>query len=93
MSVYVDAMRAGYGRMTMCHMLADSDDELLAMADRIGVARRHHQAAGTYRSHFDVCLTKRALAVRAGAIELGRREVALLLRAKRLEVTCGLVVR
>lgn len=80
--VYVDDMRAPIGRMVMCHMVADTDDELHAMADRIGVARRWHQKPGTHRSHYDVCLAKRALAVAAGAIEVTQREVAAIARRK-----------
>ena len=44
MAVYVDDMRANFGRMKMCHMIADTIDELHTMADRIGVARRWFQA-------------------------------------------------
>lgn len=70
MTVYVDDMRAPYGRMIMCHMIADSDDELHAMADRIGVARRWHQAPPRHDSHYDIALAKRALAVKGGAVEI-----------------------
>ena len=45
MAVYVDNMQAQFGRMKMCHMIADSTEELLAMADRIGVARKWIQSA------------------------------------------------
>jgi hypothetical protein len=77
MTVYVDDMRAPFGRMVMCHMTADSTEELLAMADRIGVQRRWLQHAGTPKEHFDISLGKRALAVRAGAVEVTWREAAL----------------
>ncbi len=74
MAVYVDDMRARYGRMVMCHMLADTDDELHAMADRIGVARRWWQAPPRHDSHYDIALSKRAQAVAAGAIEITWRQ-------------------
>lgn len=70
MSVYVDDMRAPLGRMVMCHLMADTTEELLAMADRIGVQRRWLQHPGTPKEHFDISLGKRALAVAAGAIEV-----------------------
>ena len=41
--VYVDDYNAPYGRMTMCHMMADTLEELHAMADKIGIARKWFQ--------------------------------------------------
>lgn len=71
MTVYVDNMRANFGRMVMCHMLATTDAELHAMADRIGVARRWWQSpAKSSGSHYDIALSKRALAIQAGAVEI-----------------------
>lgn len=84
MPTYVDDMRAPYGRMIMCHLLADSDEELHAMAARIGVARRWHQKPGTPHSHYDICLSKRALAVKLGAIEIDRAGVAAIIKTKRV---------
>ncbi|ATI15729.1 hypothetical protein [Bordetella phage vB_BbrM_PHB04] len=72
--IYVDDMRARYGRMVMCHMLADTDEELHAMAARIGVARRWWQAPPRHDSHYDIALSKRALAVAAGAVEITWRQ-------------------
>lgn len=87
MAVYVDDMRASFSRMVMCHMIADSSEELLAMADTIGVDRKWIQAHGTYREHFDVCKSKRAMAVEAGAIEISQRELGIRLRTRRLSAT------
>lgn len=81
MSVYVDDMAAPFGNMVMCHMWADTDDELLEMADKIGVQRKWIQghkslSFGKHKNaswvHFDVAKSKRALAVRNGAIETDR---------------------
>ena len=84
MSVYVDKAQHRYGRMLMCHMMADSTDELLAMADAIGVQRKWIQNAGTPTEHFDVCKAKRDLAIEHGAITVvDSRELVKLVRAKR----------
>lgn len=77
MTVYVDNMRAKFGRMVMCHMAADSLDELLAMADRIGVARKWlQQPPKASWVHFDIALSMRAKAVAAGAVEITMREMS-----------------
>ncbi len=86
MPVYVDDMNAKYGRMTMCHMLADTDDELHEMAGKIGVARKWHQCSGTPKSHYDICLAKKKLAVEFGAIEITWREAAVIVRKRKLDI-------
>lgn len=76
MSVYVDDMEAPFRGMIMCHMIADTTDELLAMADRIGVLRRWIQYPGTWHEHFDISKGKRAEAVRNGAVQITWRQCA-----------------
>lgn len=84
MTVYVDDMRAKFGRMVMCHMLADTEAELHAMADKIGVARRWYQVKAS-APHYDIALSKRALAVQAGAVEITWRETGEKCRAMRAD--------
>ena len=73
MTVYVDDMQAPFGRMVMCHMIADNETELHAMADRIGIARKWYQG-----NHYDIALSKRRLAVAAGAVEITWRQCGLM---------------
>lgn len=77
MSVYVDDVRHRFGRMIMCHMWADTLDELLAAADAIGVQRKWIQghptpSFGKHRNaswvHFDISLTMKDRAIARGAI-------------------------
>jgi len=75
--VYVDDMRARYGRMTMCHMAADTEEELHAMAMLIGVRRKWYQG-----DHYDICMTKRARAVWNGAKEITQRELVKIVRRR-----------
>lgn len=83
MAVYVDDMEVGFGRMVMCHMMADSREELDAMADQIGVARRWIQYPGTWKEHYDIAKTKRAAAVAHGAVEVTLRELTKRMLARR----------
>lgn len=72
MSVYVDDMYryqlGQFGRMKMSHMVADTPEELLEMAAKIGVPRHWIQKKGTEHEHFDICKSKRDKAIEHGAI-------------------------
>lgn len=74
MSVYVDKDKNKYGRMLMSHMCADTIDELHEMAERIGVARKWLQNSSRH-PHYDICQSKRKLAIEYGAIEVSAREM------------------
>ena len=83
MTVYVDDMKAQYGRMVMCHMIADSTEELNNMAGSIGVSERWIQNFGTWKEHYDISLTKRKLAIDAGAKEVTMGQLSQMLRRRR----------
>jgi len=79
MSVYVDDMyktQLGEFRgMKMSHMAADTHEELIEMAKKIGLNLKWIQKEGTSHEHFDVALGKRRLAVQCGAIETTMMEL------------------
>ena len=83
MAVYVDDMRAPFGRMILCHMIADTPDELHAMAARIGVRRKWCQYEGTAKEHYDICLAKRKTAVKAGAHVISWHELGEKIRGRK----------
>ena len=90
MSAYVDDMRAQFGRMIMCHLIADTDAELHAMADAIGVARRWHQKPPkASHSHYDIALSKRAAAIAAGAVPITQRQAAMMCRRRAVTGSLG----
>ena len=92
MPVYVDDMNApvtmGHARtFVFCHMVADTEAELHAMADKIGVERRWYQYPKKSRyPHYDITLSKRALAIAAGAVEISQRQAPAISRRCRDEI-------
>ena len=84
MACYVDDMylhpMGRFGRMKMSHLVADTLDELHAMADRIGVARRwvQHAERGKGWVHYDISMEKRQLAIAAGAVPITMRQLAMM---------------
>lgn len=81
MTVYVDNARNPFGRMLMCHMVADDIADLFRIADLIGLSRRHFQN-GSF-PHFDLSLGYRLRAIGAGAVEVDRRGLVTVMRTYR----------
>lgn len=97
MTVYVDAIvdytiiaKAKGLRWThWCHLTADTREELHAFAARLGLRRSWFQNAGNYRWHYDVVPTKRAQALRLGAVEIDRHGLAALMAKRRAELAAA----
>jgi len=69
MAVYVDSVRFKFRRMIMCHMWADTDEELHLMARRIGMRREWFQAPPKASwKHYDISLTSKRRALELGAV-------------------------
>lgn len=82
MTVFVDDMfkypMGQYRRMKMSHMIADTEEELHAMAAQIGVARRWYQG-----DHYDICIAKREKAIVFGAKEVTMKELGCMVMVRR----------
>jgi len=83
MAVYVDKALIPFGGMRMSHMVADTREELLAMATAINLKHKHLQNAGEPNEHFDVCMSYRTRAIELGAIPIDSRGLVKIIRAKR----------
>jgi Protein of unknown function (DUF4031) len=78
MSVYVGVSMWPFRGMVMCHMFADTEEELDEMAEKIGMRKAWKQGTDYSRIgnlvHYDIAKTKRAQAVALGAIPLDTLE-------------------
>jgi len=91
MTVYADDMKAelmpGHApgrRYVFSHMIADSEDELHAMADKIGVDRKWYQG-----DHYDIAQSKKKLAILAGARPITLRQLACMAMKRRRGLPLG----
>ena len=80
MAVYVDDAKIPFRRMKMSHLFADTPEELFAMVDTIDVQRKWYQ--NKRLPHFDICISKRRLAIHAGAVPIkyGSRKFLRIMR-------------
>lgn len=77
---YVDAAIWPYRNMVMCHLLADTEKELHIIASKIGIRRKWFQSERY--PHYDICKTKRTLAIKHGAKEISALEFVKLARSQ-----------
>lgn len=90
MTVYVDDGRYAFRNLVMGHMVADTEEELHEMAERLGLRRTWYQAPPKASwPHYDVSLSKRREAERLGAVAITQRELILKIRSWREEVQGG----
>lgn len=72
------------GRMKMSHMIADSDEELHAMAAKIGLKREWYQGG-----HYDVSKRVRGTAIFYGAREISMKQLSAMVMLRRWGLPMG----
>jgi hypothetical protein len=86
---YVDTVReypaAGLRYTRFCHLLADTRDELHAMAEALGIPSAYFQDH-PWRWHHDLPEALRPKALELGAVEVTLHDVGALLRRRRADL-------
>lgn len=89
MACYVDSLRdypdAGLRHTRYCHLLADTREELHAMADALGMPQRFFQDH-PWRWHHDLPEHLRDRAIALGAQEVTMHEVGALLKRRKAQM-------
>ncbi|MGN6223884.1 DUF4031 domain-containing protein [Pseudoxanthomonas sp.] len=80
MSVYVDDAVHPWRGQRWAHLMADTLEELHAMARQLGIPRRAFQNK-TSGAHYDVTADLREQAIRLGAVPISRHVDRVLVRA------------
>lgn len=80
MSVYVDDAVHAWRGQRWAHLMADTLEELHAMAQQLGIPRRAFQNK-TSGAHYDVTADLREDAIRLGAVPISRHHDRALVKA------------
>lgn len=80
MTVYVDDAVHPWRGQRWAHLMADTLDELHAMAECLGIPRRAFQNK-TSGAHYDVTAELRAMTLMLGAVAISRHHDRALVRA------------
>ncbi len=80
MSVYVDDAVHAWRGQRWAHLMADTLEELHAMAQQLGIPRRAFQNK-TSGAHYDVTADLREDAIRLGAVPISRHRDRALVKA------------
>ena len=94
MACYVDRLvdysgRVDYRYKVWCHLVADTDDELLAYAAELGISASWMQGSRGWDHHFDLPAPLRPGAVALGAREVDFRFMGRRTRARRAALALG----
>jgi hypothetical protein len=88
MTVWIDDMylypMGQFGRMKMSHMISDNEDELHAMAQKVGVAKKWYQ-----KDHYDICMEKRLQAIAFGAVPITLKQLSCMAMLRRMGQPMG----
>lgn len=79
MTVYIDKANIRFRRMIMCHMIADTPEELHAMAYSIGMKREWFQENASF-PHYDVSKSRKEKALKLGAVEVDKYQLVKQMR-------------
>jgi hypothetical protein len=89
MSIFIDnyngTFKGTFKGMLMCHMVADSDKELDKMAYKVGIEIKWKQ-----EDHYDVCLSKKKLAIKYGVKEVTTFMLSKMIYLKRMRKKWGI---
>lgn len=92
MSVYVDPVTKSlrskkWPYRELCHLFADTEEELHVFASGIGLKKAWFQPGDAMHvPHYDLVPNKRRMAIRRGAVELSRRDAVSKWRGLKPEV-------